>query len=130
MAVIHDVMPDYEVFQPADIEGAIELLHEHGETARVLAGGMDTWDWLKDRAKRITALVDLSGIEGLRDITVGADGIEIGAMAPLALVANNPEIKQRFTVLAEAAGHVASPQIRNQGTLGGNISQDTRCHYY
>lgn len=130
MAVIHDMMPAYELFQPTDVEGAIALLNEHGSEARVLGGGMDTWDWLKDRTKRVTALVDLSGIQSLREIRTTSDGIEIGAMAPLSTIAKNPDIRERYSVLAEAAGLVASPQIRNQGTIGGNVNQDTRCWYY
>ncbi|MQA90007.1 MAG: xanthine dehydrogenase family protein subunit M [Gemmatimonas sp.] len=130
MAVIHDVMPAYELFQPTDVEGAIALLNEHGESARVLAGGMDTWDWLKDRTKRVTALVDLAGIQELREIRATADGVDIGALAPLSTVVKDPEIQQNYSVLAEAANKVATPQIRNQGTIGGNVSQDTRCWYY
>lgn len=130
MAVIRDMMPAYELFQPRDVEAAIALLNEHGEGARILAGGMDTWDWLKDRAKRITALIDLGGIEELRQIRATPDGVEIGALVPLTTVVNDPEIQQNYKVLSEASLHVASPQIRNQGTLGGNISQDTRCWYY
>ncbi len=130
MAVIHDMMPAYELFQPTDVESAITLLREHGDGARVLAGGMDTWDWLKDRAKRITALVDLGAIPELQEIRATPDGVEIGAMAPLSTIANNPEIMRSYGVLSSAAGRVASPQIRNQGTLGGNLNQDTRCWYY
>lgn len=130
MAVIHDIMPAYELFQPTDVEGAIALLNEHGEGARVLAGGLDTWDWLKDRTKRVTALVDLGQIPELKEIRSTPDGIEIGALVPLSTVAKNPDIRQRYGVLAEGAGHVASPQIRNQGTIGGNVNQDTRCWYY
>lgn len=130
MAVIHDIMPAYELFQPTDVEGAIALLNEHGEGARVLAGGLDTWDWLKDRTKRVTALVDLGQIAELKEIRSTPDGIEIGALVPLSTVAKNPDIRQRYGVLAEGAGYVASPQIRNQGTIGGNVNQDTRCWYY
>jgi xanthine dehydrogenase YagS FAD-binding subunit len=130
MAIIHDIMPAYELFQPTDLESAITLLREHGEGARILGGGMDTWDWLKDRNKRITALVDLGAIPGLQEIRTTSGGIEIGAMVPVAVVARNPEIVSNYTVLANAASRVASPQIRNQGTIGGNINQDTRCWYY
>lgn len=130
MAVIHDVMPAYELFQPSDVDGAIAVLNEHGEGARVLAGGMDTWDWLKDRTKRVTALVDLGGIEELKQLNATADGLDIGALVPLTTVVNNPEVRQNYGLLADAAVHVASPQIRNQGTLGGNVSQDARCWYY
>jgi xanthine dehydrogenase YagS FAD-binding subunit len=91
---------------------------------------MDSMDWLKDRIKKPKAVVDLSGIEELRGIRSNAAGIEIGAMTTLTEVANNAVIKQQYGLLAEAAGLVASPQIRNQGTLGGNVSQDARCWYY
>lgn len=130
MAVIHDIMPAYELFQPRDVEGAIALLNEHGEGARALAGGLDTWDWLKDRAKRVTALIDLGGIEELRQIRETPEGLEIGAMAPLTTVIKHAAVTGNYQLLADAAVHVASPQIRNQGTIGGNISQDTRCWYY
>jgi xanthine dehydrogenase YagS FAD-binding subunit len=131
MAVIHDIMPAYELFQPTDVEAAIALLNEHGEGARVLAGGMDTWDWLKDRTKRVTALVDLAGIAELSEIRSLADGgIEIGALVPLTTIVNHPDIIQNYKLLADAAVKVASPQIRNQGTIGGNVSQDVRCWYY
>jgi xanthine dehydrogenase YagS FAD-binding subunit len=75
-------------------------------------------------------LVDLSGIEELRGVRTTADGIEIGAMTTLTEVVGNPIIQQKYGLLAQAAELVASPQIRNQGTLGGNVSQDARCWYY
>jgi len=130
MAVIQDVMPEYELFQPADVEGAIELLAKHGRNARVLAGGLDTWDWLKDRTKRVEVLVDLGNIEELRGIEATPDGVRIGALTTLTHVVKDAEIVRNYGVLSKAALHVASPQIRNQGTLGGNVSQDTRCCYY
>jgi xanthine dehydrogenase YagS FAD-binding subunit len=130
MAIIHDIMPAYELFQPTDVESAVTLLREHGSGARILGGGMDTWDWLKDRNKRITALVDLGAIPQLREIQVTSDGIEIGAMVPVAVVARDAEVVNNYSVLARAAARVASPQIRNQGTIGGNVNQDARCWYY
>jgi xanthine dehydrogenase YagS FAD-binding subunit len=130
MAVIRDVMPAFQLFQPTSVTDAQKLLQEHGEQGWVLAGGMDSMDWLKDRIKKPKAVVDLSGIEELRGIRSNAAGIEIGAMTTLTEVANNAVIKQQYGLLAEAAGLVASPQIRNQGTLGGNVSQDARCWYY
>jgi xanthine dehydrogenase YagS FAD-binding subunit len=75
-------------------------------------------------------VVDLSGIEELRGVRTTSDGIEMGAMTTLTEVVNHPIIQQKYGLLAEAAGVVASPQIRNQGTIGGNVSQDTRCWYY
>jgi xanthine dehydrogenase YagS FAD-binding subunit len=75
-------------------------------------------------------VVDLSGIEELKGVRPTGDGIEIGAMTTLTEVVTNPIIQQKYNLLAQAAELVASPQIRNQGTIGGNVSQDARCWYY
>ena len=130
MAVIRDVMPAFQLFQPTSVADAQKLLEQHGQDAWVLAGGMDSFDWLKDRIKKPKAVVDLSGIEELRGIRTTSDGIEIGAMTTLTEVVRNPIVKEKYGLLAQAAELVASPQIRNQGTLGGNVSQDARCWYY
>jgi len=130
MAVIRDVMPAFQLLQPSSIDEAQKLLAQHGADASVLAGGLDSFDWWKDRIKKPKAVVDLSGVEELRGIRASADGIEIGAMTTLTEVVRNPVIQQNYGLLAQAAELVASPQIRNQGTLGGNVSQDTRCWYY
>src|ERR1700748_1631979 len=130
MAVIRDMMPAFELFQPASIDEAVNLLDRHGSEAWVLAGGRDSFDWLKNRTKRPSVVVDLSQIAELRGIKEANGGLEIGAATPLTEVVKHPAVKDKFGLLMEAAGLVASPQIRNQGTLGGNISQDTRCWYY
>ncbi|MGA7342651.1 MAG: xanthine dehydrogenase family protein subunit M [Terracidiphilus sp.] len=130
MAVIRDVMPAFDLLQPGSIADAQKLLEQNGSDAWVMAGGLDSFDWLKDRIKKPKVLVDLSGIDELKGIRSTSDGIEIGAMTTLTEIANHPEIRKNYGVLAEAAGLVASPQIRNQGTLGGNVSQDARCWYY
>ena len=130
MPSVRDPMPSFELFQPTSVAAAHEVLARHGQDAWILAGGMDSFDWLKDRFKRPKVVVDLSGVEGLRGVREGADGIEIGAMTTLTEVATNRSIRERYGLLAQAAGLVASPQIRNQGTLGGNVSQDARCWYY
>jgi xanthine dehydrogenase YagS FAD-binding subunit len=130
MAVIRDVMPAFELLQPNSIADAQKLLEQQGENGWVLAGGMDSFDWLKDRIKKPKVVVDLSGIEELRGVRATSDGIEIGAMTTLTEVVSNEIVKQEFGLLAQAAELVASPQIRNQGTIGGNVSQDARCWYY
>ena len=130
MAVIRDVMPSFQLFQPTSAADAQQLLEQHGEDAWVMAGGLDSFDWLKDRIKKPKALVDLSGVEELRGIRTTADGIEIGAMTTLTEIVRHPVIKEKYSLLSQAAELVASPQIRNQGTLGGNVSQDARCWYY
>jgi len=96
----------------------------------VLAGGLDSMDWLKDRLKRPKAVVDLAQIKELHGVREANGGLEIGAMTPLTEVVKHPVVREKFSILMHAAELVASPQIRNQGTIGGNISQDTRCWYY
>lgn len=130
MAVIRDVMPAFELFQPASIDEALSLLDEHGSDAWAMAGGLDTFDWLKDRTKRTNVVVDLSQVAELAGIRELDGGIEIGATTTLTEVVRHPVVRERFGLLMEAAELVASPQIRNQGTIGGNVSQDTRCWYY
>ena len=130
MAVIRDVMPAFDLLQPNSITDAQKLLQQHGADAWVMAGGLDSFDWLKDRIKRPKVLVDLSGIDELKGVRATNDGIEIGAMTTLTEVVNNPLIKQHYGLLAQGAELAASPQIRNQGTIGGNVTQDARCWYY
>ncbi len=130
MAVIRDMIPAFELFQPANVDDAVALLNRHGEDAWVLAGGLDSFDWFKDRIKRPSAVIDLCNVPELAGIHQVGDTLEIGAMTTLTAVEEHADIRARFSVLADAARHVATPQIRNQGTLGGNLCQDTRCWYY
>ena len=130
MAVIRDMMAAFELFQPTSVDDAVALLDEHREDAWVLAGGLDSFDWFKDRILRPSVVVDLGGIESLRGVRTTNDGLEIGAMTPLSEIVGHPEIVENYSLLVEAAELVASPQIRNQGTIGGNLNQDTRCCYY
>ena len=130
MAVIRDVMPAFELFQPGTTEDALALIGRYGSDAWVLAGGLDSFDWLKDRIKRPKVVVDLSQIKNLSGVREANGGVEIGAMTTLTEVVRHPLIRERYSLLLEAAELAASPQIRNQGTIGGNVSQDTRCWYY
>jgi xanthine dehydrogenase YagS FAD-binding subunit len=130
MAVIRDIIPAFELYQPASIDDALRLLDKFGADALVLAGGLDSMDWLKDRLKRPKAVVDLAQIKELHGVREANGGLEIGAMTPLTEVVKHPVVREKFSILMQAAELVASPQIRNQGTIGGNVSQDTRCWYY
>jgi xanthine dehydrogenase YagS FAD-binding subunit len=123
-------MPEIGLYQPVSVEDAVGLAGQLAERGWLLGGGQDTYGWLKDRAKRPEVLVDLKGIESMRGITETADGIEIGALVTLTEITRNPLITERYALLALAAGRVASPQIRNVGTLAGNVAQDARCWYY
>lgn len=131
MAIVHDVMPPFQLYLPTSLDEAVDLLDTYGDEAWVMAGGMDSFDWLKDRIKRTDVVVELSRVAELHGVRETDDGgLEIGAMTTLTEVSEHPAVNERFKVLADAAGLVASPQIRNQGTIGGNVSQDTRCPYY
>src|SRR6266566_1629402 len=130
MAVIRDVMPAFELFQPASTADALSLLDRYGSDAWVFAGGLDSFDWLKDRIKRPRYVVDLGAVGELKGIRERDGGLEIGAMTTLSDVVRNPIVRERYAILMDAAESAASPQIRNQGTIGGNVSQDTRCWYY
>jgi xanthine dehydrogenase YagS FAD-binding subunit len=120
----------FELYQPTDIDSAVDLLDRIGADGWKIAGGQDSLDWLKDRAKRRSAVVDLTRIASLKGIRETADGIEIGALTTLTEIEESPLVRENFGVLAEAASKVASPQIRNVGTIGGNVAQDARCWYY
>jgi xanthine dehydrogenase YagS FAD-binding subunit len=130
MAVIHDVIPAFELFQPTSVDDALALQARHGAKAWVLAGGLDSFDWFKDRIKRPEVVIDLSQVKELRGVRQSGDGLEIGAMTTLTEVVRHPMIREKFGILPDAAEAAASPQIRNQGTIGGNVSQDARCWYY
>src|ERR1700690_1613475 len=108
MSVIRDVMPAFDLLQPDSVADAQTLLQQHGEDAWIMAGGLDSFDWLKDRIKRPKGLVDLSGIEELRGIRTAGDGIEIGALTTLTEVVKHPAIGEKYGLLAEAAELIAS----------------------
>jgi xanthine dehydrogenase YagS FAD-binding subunit len=130
MAVIHDVIPAFELFQPTTVDDALALQSRYGAKGWVLAGGLDSFDWFKDRIKRPEVVIDLSQVKELRGIRTTSDGLEIGAMTTLTEVVRHPMVREKYGILPNAAEAAASPQIRNQGTIGGNVSQDARCWYY
>jgi len=128
--MLRDMMPQFELYQPATLENALDLVRQLKDKFWLLAGGYDSLDWFKDRAKRPTAVIDLGGIASLKGIRETADGLEIGALTTLTEIESHPIVQQKYGLLASAARHVASPQIRNAGTIGGNLCQDARCWYY
>jgi xanthine dehydrogenase YagS FAD-binding subunit len=123
-------MPDIELYQPTDEANALALASELGANGWLVGGGQDTYGWLKDRNKSPSAMIELTQIDAWKGIKEISTGVEIGAVTTLTEIANNPLIKERYGLLAQAASIVASPQIRNVGTLGGNLNQDARCWYY
>jgi xanthine dehydrogenase YagS FAD-binding subunit len=125
-----DMMPHFELYQPGTVEDAVELARRFGAGAWFLAGGNDSLDWFKDRNKRPAAVIEIAGIQSLYGIREIADGVEIGALTKLVDIEHSELIREKYGVLASAAGRVASPQIRDSGTIGGNLCQDARCWYY
>ena len=126
----YDVMPDVQLYQPAEDEDSLNLADKYGADGWFLGGGQDTYGWLKDRAKSPSALIDLNGVEALKGIRATDGGLEIGAATTLRDIIRSPEVTGQYSLLSDAASRVASPQIRNVGTLGGNLIQDARCWYY
>ncbi len=125
-----DVMPDVQLYQPAELDDALNLAERFGDSGWLVGGGQDTYGWLKDRAKNPQAMIELNGIDALSGISETDDGIEIGATTTLREIIRDERINRDYSLLAQAAGRVASPQIRNVGTLAGNLVQDARCWYY
>lgn len=128
--IVKDMMPTFELFRPERLEDALALTAKYGKDGWKLGGGYDSLSWFKERVKRPKAVIDLGGIEALRGIKEVDGGLEIGSLTTLTEIEEHPVVKAKFRVLSDAAGQVASPQIRAAGTLGGNISQDCRCWYY
>jgi xanthine dehydrogenase YagS FAD-binding subunit len=125
-----DMMPHFDLFQPDSLDAALDLRERLGGEGWLVAGGQDSFDWLKNRTKRASAVIDITGITALKGVREVSGGLEIGALTTLTEIENDPLVREHFKLLSLAAGRVASPQIRNAGTLGGNLCQDTRCWYY
>lgn len=120
-------LPRFDVVSPETVPGVIEALAVPG--ARLVAGGTDILPNLKHRLDRPPRLVSLARVRGLRDVRVDGQILRIGAGVTLTDMSVHPEVQAHAPSLARAAGLVASPSIRNMGTLGGNIHLDTRCRY-
>lgn len=123
-------LPKFRYHRPSEVETAVELLAEHGDAAMPVAGGTDLIPNMKHRLFTPDHLVALKGIEAMRGIRRDDGHLAIGATETLSSLASDRRIRERFPSLAEAAGNVAGPQLRNAGTLGGNLCLDTRCTYY
>jgi len=122
-------LPAFELHKPTTIDEALEL-SARLDGCRFIAGGTDLLPNLKHEMIEASHVVALGDIAELRDIKVLAGGgLTIGAMTPLAEVAASDDVRRVAPALAEAAGLVAGPQHRNQGTLGGNVMLDTRCQW-
>ncbi len=124
-------LPPFTYLAPRTVPDAARLLAEHGRHAMLVAGGTDLYPNMKRRQFEPAVLVGLAGVRDLRGIEERAGGgLRLGATTTLTTVAHHPEIGRRYQALATAAGLVSSPQLRNAGTIGGNVCVDTRCNYY
>ena len=116
--------PPFAYECPSDVAEAVELLAAHGGDARPLAGGQSLVPLLNFRLARPAVLVDLNRIEALSRIRVSDGALCIGAMARQAAVEADPDVARGWPLLTEAIGHIAHPQIRNRGTVGGSLAHN------
>ncbi len=124
-------LPPFEVFRPRTLDAAIEALARNGGDAQVVAGGTDLIPSLNQKLFAPRVLVDLKGIRELDFIRFDpGHGLELGALTRITALAESAIVARHFPVLREAARTIASPLLRNMGTLGGNLCLDTRCLYY
>jgi len=123
------MLPSFRYVRPKSVAEAVKALSAPG--ARVHAGGTDLVGCLRDGVFDAKAVVSLSGLAELKGISATKDGgLRIGALATLAEIARHPEVAKGWPALAQGAAAAASPQLRNQGTLGGNLCQRPRCWYF
>jgi len=124
-------LPPFQYLAPVSVADAAKLMAEHGPAAMLVAGGTDLYPNLKRRQFEPSVLVALRGIRDLGGVRGSARaGLAIGSGTTLTSVARHPEVARHYPALAAAAGLVSTPQVRNMGTLGGNLCVDTRCNYY
>ena len=120
------MLSNFTYVRPKSLEEAFKQLSSEG--SKVHGGGTDLLGCLRDHVFEASKIVSLRNIKSLRGIRkTGQSGIRIGALTTLQEVAADSEVKKHYTTLAQAASEVASPQLRNQGTLGGNLCQKPRC---
>lgn len=123
-------LPEYRYHRPARLEDALALLAEHGDAALPIAGGTDLLPNMKHRLFTPAHLIALRQLPELHGIEVVDGELRIGAAESLTTVSQHPLVLEHAPSLARAAGLVAGPQLRNMGTIGGNLCLDTRCTYY
>jgi len=115
------IPPAFDYHRPADLPAAVALLSEHGEDARLIAGGHSLIPMMKLRMTAFGHLIDLQGVAALRGIEVGAT-VRIGAMTTQHEILTHAGLAEAAPILAEAARQIADPQVRYMGTLGGNVA--------
>ncbi len=124
-------LPPFTYLAPVSAVDAVKLMADHGRDAMLVAGGTDLYPNMKRRQFEPTVLVGLRGIKDLVGVRGTArTGLTIGSGTTLTTIAHHGEIARHYPALATAAGLVSTPQLRNMGTIGGNVCVDTRCNYY
>ena len=124
-------LPQFRLLRPRAVDEAVAYLAKHGGNIRVLAGGTDLIPSMRQKLFEPEYVLDLRGIAELRGVRPQDNGaVEIGALTSLSTIERSTHLLRHFPVLTEAASTVASPVLRNMGTLGGNICLDTRCLWY
>ncbi|HEY4901650.1 MAG TPA: FAD binding domain-containing protein [Terriglobales bacterium] len=124
-------LPSFQLLRPRTLDEAIALLSKHGDEVKVIAGGTDLLPSMKQKLFSPRYVLDLRGVSELRGIDqTPDDGVSIGALTALAAIEQSPLVRRDYPVLYHATKTVASPVLRNMGTLGGNICLDTRCLWY
>ena len=112
----------FEYYRPKDMAGVLSILSEHGDEARVMAGGHSLIPMMKLRMADVPHLIDLQDVGGLSDIEIGADHIRIGAMVTQSDIIDHAGLAEAAPILREAALQIADPQVRYMGTVGGNVA--------
>jgi xanthine dehydrogenase YagS FAD-binding subunit len=120
----------FELLSPRSLDEAADWAARYGDDCALMAGGSDLLDQLKQRRRTPRVVINLKTIPGLRRVSATGDRLSIGALTTLGDLERNDELLRECRGLALAASRVATPQIRNVGTLGGNLLQDSRCPYY
>ena len=123
-------MKNFAYFRPTTAEQAVTLLEPRWGNTEMLAGGTDLLSLQKEYIAQPGRVVSLNGIAGLQTIVVGQRSVSLGAGVTLATIANHADLRRLFPALTSAAGDIAGPQVRNMGTLGGNLCQRNRCWYF
>ena len=124
-------LPPFQYRAPRSLAEAAQMLSQEGERAMLVAGGTDLFPNMKRRQFTPQVLIGLRGISTLKSIHGSAEqGMRIGSGVTLTTLAEHPLVLEHYPALATAAGSVSTPQLRNVGTIGGNLFLDTRCNYY
>ena len=123
-------LPDFKLLRPRTLKEATSALAEHAQEIQIIAGGTDLIPSLRQRLFEPKYVLDIRGIGELRGINSRNGAVEIGALTTLTAIEHSQFLREHYPVLTEAAKTVASPILRNMGTLGGNICLDTRCLWY